>query len=529
MIERGLRAAAAALVVLWCGIGVVETVDKLTGPLGWYSVATRDSQGMVSLPRADSTGMTPIGEMWANPIASHLSPLHIVAATVAAFAGLWLLGALALLPAGVVEPGGADALVTQLACGVGILAILGTTLCIAGLPLSPWPVYGLGMVLAARNRGRLRAMAPSVSFPRDRVARGMLGLAFILLLLVAAAATRDRLWSDGRFMWAFKGHVLFLEGVFPRWLLDEARFPTPDYPLAVPLLDWWIFRHAGRAAGSLASLAGAIWLALVAILLWAALQRKTDEQTAAAGTLAVAAFWPLGYYATGGTADIVIALALLGTVVELERAFVGRDRGAMFRAGVFLTLGAMSKNEGIALAAVAAMVGGTLLLWQRRSLRQLLPLVTPLVLAVPWFFFTRSFGVQSPAIANEIAASTAVTRMPFFLDAVSRHLFSAPWLPASLLAICGALGMMCRRSPALASVWAVLGGYGAAVTAIYLQVPADFAWLLQTSLARVLAVMIPATVFLSLITVASKEARHTLMVDGGRSSHTDTQPWPRRR
>jgi hypothetical protein len=71
---------------------------------------------------------------------------------------------------------------------VGILAVLGTALCIAGWPLSPWPFYALVIVLAIRARSRLPALVPSIRFPRDRFARGLIFVALTLLLALAAAA-----------------------------------------------------------------------------------------------------------------------------------------------------------------------------------------------------------------------------------------------------------------------------------------------------------------------------------------------------
>jgi len=452
-----------------------------------------------------------------------------ILAALLAFAALWALGAAALALAGVRARGAPGVLATDFAAGAAILACSGAILIALGLQVSLPVFYTLLVALALavlwrrRSRraarelpgGSVAAACPVVqalglrrAFPRDRWAAALLGATAVLLLGIAAAAAFDRLWWDGWAIWALKARVLFLDGTLPRAFLDPAgpwAFTHVDYPLAVPLVHWWVYRHAGAAAPQLASLAGFVWHALIPLLTWGALRERAGERTAAAAALATAAFWPIAFHATGGTADVVIAFALLGAVVELDRALGRGDRAALWRAGVFLALGAAAKNEGLALA-VVGLAAGLLARGGIGRARRLPALLLPLAVAAPWLLFSRANGLESDVLAGWPGTEAAARRAWQLAGGLLRQFTGTPWQPAAALAVVGVIAAARRRDPGLTAGWLLLGGYAAALCGVYIIAPHDLAWLMATSLPRTFGALVPATLFLALAGAAPAPA-----------------------
>lgn len=439
----------------------------------------------------------------------------IVLGPIVALAALWLLGALSLSLAGARRgtSRGVEVVVLDFVAGVVVLAALGMTTLAAGGRLALAPCYLLLLLLATATAWRRRTRPlpgplPRRELPQAPGARTLIAMTAAVLLLLALSASQDRLVWDGWAFWTLKARILFLEGTFPATVLDPAgpyRYAHPDYPLAVPLLDWWLYRHAGMASPALASLAGTFWFATLPALVWAALRDPLGETRAALATLGIAAFWPLAFYAAGGYADIVIALALLGTVLELERSRRCPAPGAPLRVAIYLGLAALAKNEGLALALIGAMVA--LACWLQRDRRRHLaripqdyaPLALPILALAPWFLWTRRLGLAPEHLAGATPSfGDALSRIPVIGLTAGELLLSRAWVPLPLLVLLGVYAALRRGRLVAPAGWAVVAGYGVAIGGVYLTTSVDLEWLLHTTLDRLLGDLVPAVVVLAL-------------------------------
>jgi len=172
---------------------------------------------------------------------------------------LWASGAAALSLARLRDLRFADRLVADFVAGAVILGFVGTTAIVLGLRLSLPGIYLILLVLIACALKWGRRGRAAVARERDPLAMGILAAAGIVLTAVGAAAASDRLWWDGWAIWALKARVLFLEGTLPSAFLDPDGpyvFTHLDYPLLVPLIDWWGFQHLGEVLPQAASFIG---------------------------------------------------------------------------------------------------------------------------------------------------------------------------------------------------------------------------------------------------------------------------------
>ena len=418
-----------------------------------------------------------------------------------AVGAVWLLGAFGLAQVGV-RRGGLLGLAADFAAGVVVLALVGSIAVITGMRLSPIAVYALVAAFAVVAAVRRRGVGVALELPRDVVARPLLVAAVLPIFLLGLSSLGDRLWWDGWAIWAFKARMLFVDGTLPAAYFEprgRLAFSHPGYPLAVPMLDWWLFRHAGAADPAIASIAGTLWHALLVGAVFGALRSRAGERLAALAALGTAFFWPIAFYASGGTADVVVAIALVAGLSEMETGVANDDVASSTRSGVFLALGAMAKAEGLA---VACAVGAVALfsLLRRRALRRahVLAYALPFIVLAPWQAFVAIRGVGRDFFTIAITPAELYDRAVIFFGAVGTIALKPTWLPiVGLLA----LGIVRRSSN---EAWIALAGYFAAIAAPYLFTPVDHGWLVDTSLVRVLAACVPAALYVALAGTVGK-------------------------
>lgn len=428
---------------------------------------------------------------------------------------IWLLGActLALLDA---RGEGIGALAADYATGVALLAFVGMSGIALGIGVSMLVMYGILAALTAAcvltgASARLRPSAAAFRLPRDPVAPALLLATVTMTALVLTAATADRLWWDGWSIWTFKAMVLFREGTLPATFMDPGGIYVTsnlDYPLAVPLLGWWLFSHAGAASAAVASFAGALWYALLPALAWSTLRDAAGPRLAALAALGLAAFWPISFFAAGGTADVVIAVALLGAVMELRIAVGAAHRGPLIRAVAYLALAALTKNEGLALAIATGCIAGAAMLIRGHGNRlRVVWLATPVLLLLPWILFTESLTISSAALAGASEAPPSDQRLSLFITGLRVLFSSTPWQPIPLLAILGLWAVARSRDVGLITGAAVVVTYTAALSFVLLRSSEDMLWLLTTAAPRVFGAIVPAVVCLAAAGVIELELK----------------------
>lgn len=420
---------------------------------------------------------------------------------------IWALGYLVQRTARIRVPG-PEGLVGDFATGVSVFALVGTVMVLLGW-LSVLAVYAV-LPLAwwtARARGgeeHSSEAGDSWYLPGSRTGRWLTGAAGVVVILLLVTALTDRLTWDGWAIWVLRAKLLFVEGGLPPVVWQKPGpldFAHPEYPLAIPLLDWWMFRHAGQPLTALGSFVGAVWFACVVTLVWSALRERVGEAMAGLAALGVALFRPISLYAVGGTADVVMTLALLGAVVELHRAVADRPgAGAWLRATVYLALAALSKNEGTAVT-VAAVVA--VLLWavlrRRRPPLVVAAFSVPLTLGFGWQIYVRAMGLDVEQIGGLPPAGELLERSGLILEGALRLSVYRSWGPVVGLTILGYVAWTLWRPRETGPEFWLVPLYLGAAVAVYFSTSQDLEWLLATSFPRVVSHAIVAALFVALV------------------------------
>jgi len=424
-----------------------------------------------------------------------------------ALAVLWVAGATLLDLVRLRSPGSPTRGFAEFAAGVALLGIYGMTSVAVGSPVGVGTFYALlvpiGLLWAATRRRPPRV--PRIGPTPGRGPAALLAGAVLLLAVAATAALRERLVWDAWAFWVFKARALVLHGGLPPVLLDPTGpyyWTHPEYPLAHPLLHWWLFSHFGAVEPVLPSVLGAFWMVFLPLLLWRSLRPLVGDLWAAGAAFSATAFWPITLHAIGGYAEIILVLCVLAVTIEVTRGLGPGGSGSAGRVAIFLTLAALSKNEGLALAALGApLVAFAILRGGERRVRRFLWPILPFAALLPWFVFTRSLGLTPDQLGPGVGPGEMISRVPVVLGRFLAQATERAWIGVTIVVLAGLMARALRRGGDATHVWLFFTGYLAIAGGVYLTTPQDVEILLNT-LYRILQVLVPAAIFLAIREVA---------------------------
>jgi hypothetical protein len=226
------------------------------------------------------------------------------------------------------------------------------------------------------------------------------------------ASCKHTLGWDGLLVWEIKARYAFLNnGVLPtQYLRDSSRvFSHPDYPLALPLNQLWIYLWIGEANQFWAKTIFPIFYAVGTSLLAILGSRLTGSRLLGFLIAGLLFFVPQVTVGTGGTlvgyADFPLGIFYLATVGYLLCALRQRLPGSFAIFAASLALLPWIKKEGTILWAVALLGGLAVIIIQRRSYRTCLALLPGLVLILAWKIFLRAASAAESLDFVTISAS----------------------------------------------------------------------------------------------------------------------------
>jgi hypothetical protein len=338
-----------------------------------------------------------------------------------------------------------------------------------------------------------------------------------IVLAMVGSGSFGALAGDGWAIWAFKARAFFLDRrVDPAFLRDEAHygFAHLDYPLLLPLLEWWVFRHLGHLNESAIRLVHVGFYVSLLAAFCGSLRPYIGRAAALLCTVLLALLGPGVGNVLDGYADLVQGYyALLGFVSFVEWARGGRT-GELASAGLSLSLGTHVKAEGLSWLAVVA--AAALLAAGRspgKSTHRRRALWTFAAIALPlaglWPLYRWVFDVRVWPVVQWPSRDLLASRLPLLLEALGvefglRGIWDYGWGPLWAVTVLGCMRAVTYkgsgRGPIL-TCWSPLLTQGLIVFGFYLLTVAPLKWHLQTSLTRLLLQCAPACLWASAATL----------------------------
>lgn len=413
-----------------------------------------------------------------------------------------------------------------LGVGGGVLTLL--LLIMAGLTGRLSVVWGYLLLLVAAivgHRSVLKDSPGATATPPARWTRvceiGLFGVLATIVLAMLASGSFGALAGDGWAIWAFKAKVFFLSRHVDLGLLrDETHygFAHLDYPLLLPLMEWWVYAHLGHVNDSVVRLVlVGYYLSLLAAF-YGSLQGYIGRTVALLCTVLLALLGPAAVNTLDGYADLIQGYyALLGFVAFVHWVCDGQPAELAF-AGVSLALGAHAKAEGVSwvaamtLAAAARvwLAGGA----SSARLRAPWPfLVITVAVTGLWPLYRWVCGIPVSPLMTWPTRSLVTSRLPVILRALQveagvrglgQHGWGLLWAFTLLGGLRAATHTGPWRRPVLCC-WLPLLLQGLIASGFYLLTAAPLNWHLETSLARVLLQLAPSCLWASAATLIPAE------------------------
>ena len=262
-------------------------------------------------------------------------------------------------------------------------------------------VTGACLLSGVAGGWMFRKHGARVSFfwPNDKLE---LVLTAVLLAQVAAilyASAGHTLGWDGLLVWEIKARYAFLNhGVLPAaYFTDAGRvFSHPDYPLAIPLTELWLYLGMGEENQFWAKLIFPVFYTVGAGLLALLGARLTGSRCLGLLLAVFLFFVPQVTVAAGGVlvgyADVPLSIIYLAAIGYLLCALRRRGDGSFAIFAICLALLPWMKREGAILWGVACLAAALVLIAQRRSPRFWLALLPGSLVLGAWKLFLVHHG-----------------------------------------------------------------------------------------------------------------------------------------
>jgi hypothetical protein len=355
--------------------------------------------------------------------------------------------------------------------------VLSATITFSLLAIALW-APALRRQMRSQRAGDARPVAAS-----DRMFATIVDV--LTFLLIAGHSVFTTLGPIGEWdfwaIWGLKARV-FLEHGGIDWAFLEHPYNTfthPDYPPLLSLNYVYVALQGGdwddRWLGILTTLFAFAAILIVRDLFREELQRRS---LAALATLAVTSFALSPWI---GMAEApLIAFGAAG-LLTIRRGVLRDDRSSIALGAVFLGLGALTKNEGLALA-VAAVAGAVLTPAARRYALRLWP---AFAIPAPWLIL-RAFHSVPTDLATGSLGERAMRQLgdPIgFVRTLADHPPDQPlfWIAVALSLLFFARSLR-REQFVVAAVLVQIAFYLGA----YIVTPNDLRWHISTSWVRLL-------------------------------------------
>jgi hypothetical protein len=298
----------------------------------------------------------------------------------------------------------------------------------------------------------------------------MLVLAITLACVVQAVSVNGLAGPDTYGNWMFKAKIFATEPLqpMPRLLTDPSlSFAHQDYPLQLPMLVAGMYGAIGSEdvrAGK--AILIPIYLSLAGVI-YSAARRSLCRADALAITAAFAAAPVVGVYASFPIGDALLTLQYACCAALLLRWLQLENRRDLCAGAAFAAFTAFSKNEGLAvlpIIAVVALLFAVIRRDRKLLIDWLIGAAIALALLSPWLIFRhflpRTFENYGGRFEDPAMLVQAVPRLreiaPDFFGLMVKPDAGGIWI---LLAICAALGWGALRQRATVLMWVLLVGH----------------------------------------------------------------------
>lgn len=307
-----------------------------------------------------------------------------------------------------------------------------------GLPWNPLLLSLPWLLLFFWNRkkeGRISETRVPLS-PLER--KLFLFLVFLFIYVIVESLsyplTHFNFW-DAWSIWGHKAKAFFLaRSVDFSFFTDPSRhFTHQDYPLLLPLAESWIYLGLGRINEQTIKLLFPLFYLSFLVLFWGVVRRERDRFESLVSTALLATLPILLEHVLWAYAELPLTFYYTLSTLYLYH-WCRKGRGEDLGMGVlFSVFAAWTKNEGIALWGINALLFGTARFFTsfdpvRKKGKEVLLLFSPILFLLPFWLLLEALGVASELLTQLRGGVVLASfgRIPVILNTFFYRLLDIP-------------------------------------------------------------------------------------------------------
>jgi hypothetical protein len=290
------------------------------------------------------------------------------------------------------------ALLAGVALSPGLVIVLTLVCLVAGLAIFPW-----------RNLRRPLSEVAAGPLVIDRRALVYLVVFSAFALIAAALAVGQAYhWSDEVVLWGIKGYGISDLGLSAG--VSEWGTRTTSYPLHLPLMIASFRAVFGDVMPESKILFPLYFLSLM-VLVFDFLRQRLNVHLAAGLTLLYGASPLIFFHARLAYANLPLTFYLTSAAILLDGALrsshsgkqgFNPDRHSLFLSGIFFTLAAWTRPEGLVMSAATLLLASIMLVWRAKpSSKPTQPLSAILSLCGPFLIYLIVWSFSSPLVYQQ--------------------------------------------------------------------------------------------------------------------------------
>jgi 4-amino-4-deoxy-L-arabinose transferase-like glycosyltransferase len=355
------------------------------------------------------------------------------------------------------------------------------------------------IVLLDRVGRRPRIVCPTLGIDDWPGILPLATVAYCVLVVTVAAVAFGAYETDAFAIWGLKAKVLATAPLLPRpqYFTDRTlSYSHLDYPLLVPALQAGVYAMLGRFDDRWVKIIFPLMYVATGAIVYAALRRWLNRCIALLLVALLMGAPGVVRWAGPGVADVAVAMFGACAAWQAYEWIDRRDRRALAAAVACCAFLAMSKPEGVVMAALVAV---SLLARSPRS--SVIAIACGVIAILPWVIWSRGLPQTFEAYDTRFALANIRLSLPR-LATIARGIveqvvnlqgWSILWI---LLLAAAAAGHRAFRRRATLAVWFVLLLQLLAYAAAYLVTPWDLEIGIPMTIYRLLLQVAPLAVML---------------------------------
>lgn len=395
--------------------------------------------------------------------------------------------------------------------GPGLLGLILIAFSMAGIGPGRAEIIGVSILLFLPAAARRRTLSsgrrdlPKLRFDATTIwtILFLAAIGYGLFIVAAAALRGPTLEWDAFAIWQLKAKVLALHALRPMpdyFSSVGLSYTHLRYPILAPMISAGALVMAGRIGDEMGRSPYLLMYAGMGALVYGYVRTRRGHLAAIAAAALLMTLPALLQFAGSGTAEMPLTAFFAGSVICILRWPEQRRWGDLFLAALFSLCMGWTKNEGLALAAINALV--ILVLTPPPRVRKNLAaaVVFAVILAagcIPWLIFIHGLPHTDEDYIHRLRPSqiaAGARHLPLVLKSIFGELVNwSDWQIFWLIPLAlSAYQFRFRPTRAVVTLWALIVLQLLAYIPPYLVTPWDLGVLLPMTLSRLLLHLAPA-------------------------------------